>query len=212
MSDRRARPLIFFAMSLAAANVLALWVANPVARAKRDSEPGETRPEMRPAAETPGAGTSADAAHHAYHILDLEWLAGTWEGDHFGDWSEYTLSSSHGNAMLGAFRVVNKEGKLTVAEYDLIEETPQGIAYHFAIYGPGMVPLKDTPFGSGGTYWLDFVEPGKAIFVNRGKGTARKTVLTAIADSLKSEVFFEKNGKESRVVFWSKRTGVGEND
>jgi hypothetical protein len=49
-------------------------------------------------------------------IADAAWLAGHWAGEGLGGFAEEVWSPPHGNSMMGMFRVVGKDGKVTLHE------------------------------------------------------------------------------------------------
>ncbi|MCG3152505.1 MAG: hypothetical protein GEEBNDBF_01805 [bacterium] len=131
------------------------------------------------------AEPTADAvAEGKPDLKDLAWLVGTWEGEHFGSLAIMTVHAPAGHTMAGVYQVVDPDGTCSIIEYDLIEATPDGLRWHYAIYGPGMTPLTETPFGHKGTYNLEVLADGRVRYWHDDPTFSMK------------EAFIERTGKD----------------
>lgn len=140
-------------------------------------------------------------------LLDIDWLTGVWEGEHFGSLAVMTMCAPAGNAMAGVYQVVDPDGTCSIIEYDLIEETPEGLFWHYAIYGAGMVPLHETPFGHSGTYRLEQLPDGRLRYWHEDPAFPMKEAFVErVGDNeLKSVVVFRGEAGDQTVEFISRR-------
>lgn len=125
----------------------------------------------------------------------FDWLEGRWVGDHFGEWAEYTVTRGHGDALIGMYRVVNADGATTIMEFDQIVNTPEGVVLNFRLFGPGLEPIANNPFGTE-MYTLDEVKPNYAKWKGPPKANVAWQSWTRKGDTLHTHVVFVAPGGE----------------
>ncbi len=60
-------------------------------------------------------------------LSDVAWLAGTWRGNLYGGKIEEVWMPQQGGVMMGMFRMVNPRGQANIYEFQIIEETAEGV-------------------------------------------------------------------------------------
>lgn len=124
-------------------------------------------------------------------LADLDWLVGTWKGEHFGEVSYHTLLPRLGNVMHSIYAVVNEKGECYINEMTMIEETSTALYYHYAMFGRGMEQLHDTPFGFSGTYKITEASPGFMRYEPTAESPMRWGKVTLLEDGrVRSEICF----------------------
>ena len=70
---------------------------------------------------------TAFAAEPVAKLSDVAWLAGPWRGDLYGGKIEEVWTPGIGGVMMGMFRMVNAKGQASIYEFQVLEETPEGV-------------------------------------------------------------------------------------
>jgi len=82
------------------------------------------------------APRTAPQDHPDASLADLAWLTGTWQGAMSAQQAEETWSTPAAGGMMGMFRLWD-EKKVSVYEFLLLEEDPNGLHLRFKHIGPG---------------------------------------------------------------------------
>lgn len=95
----------------------------------------------------------------AVQITDLVWLAGSWEGELFGQPAEEHWSEPRGRSIVGMFRL-GAESSRPMYELILIEQESDGVKMRLRHYGPGFTDLDAAPLVlslvDAGEKWAEF--------------------------------------------------------
>jgi hypothetical protein len=105
-------------------------------------------------------------------LQDLAWIAGHWQGEHWGGKTEELWLLPDGGAMIGTFRHI-KEGKLVFTEHQSIEQDDTGITLRIKHFGPKLIGWEEKADST--TFTLDRVTPDVASFSYTKEG--RKVIL-----------------------------------
>lgn len=70
---------------------------------------------------------AAWAAEPAPRLADVAWLAANWRGTMGGGSIEEVWTAAQGGVMIGMFRMVNAKGQAVFYEFQVIEETAEGV-------------------------------------------------------------------------------------
>ena len=60
-------------------------------------------------------------------LADVTWLAGSWRGQMSGGQIEEVWTPLQGGVMMGMFRMLNAKGQASFYEFQIIEETAEGV-------------------------------------------------------------------------------------
>lgn len=60
-------------------------------------------------------------------LSDVAWLAGSWRGNLHGGKIEEVWTPQQGGVMMGMFRMLNPKGQANLYEFQIIEETAEGV-------------------------------------------------------------------------------------
>jgi hypothetical protein len=101
----------------------------------------------------------------------LAFIAGAWERSAGKTRNEELWTPPSGGCMMGLMRQLT-DGKVSVREYILIEETHEGILMSVKHLGPKMADIP----GRSISLRLTSLENGKAVFENAGEGALKKVI------------------------------------
>ena len=88
--------------------------------------------------QTGGTQTTQDTTAPSATLDDLNWIVGNWRGTRPDDSSvEETWGEPLGDAMVGTFRSVSREGKTRFYEFMAIEQTDAGLMLRLRHFNPG---------------------------------------------------------------------------
>jgi len=112
-------------------------------------------------------------------IADLRWMEGRWSGNGLGGVAEEIWSAPAGGAMMGMFRLLDDQGKVSLYEFMLIEEDAQGLHLRFKHFGKGYAPWeKEAPLSFDLQSWTGL----RFQFASKDKGQSPTHVLYARTD------------------------------
>jgi hypothetical protein len=83
------------------------------------------------------AVTAGSQENRRATLEDLAWMEGRWRGKAFGGVAEEIWSAPAGGGMMGMFRLLDEEGKVSLYEFLLIEEDAKGLHLRFKHFGKG---------------------------------------------------------------------------
>ncbi|MEO7994350.1 MAG: DUF6265 family protein [bacterium] len=150
------------------------------------------------------ADASSVAPASPFHLSDLDWLTGSWVGEHFGDKAVEVVSPIEGDSMVGYYRSFNTESNtLSFLETDLIQENAEGVFWYFHLQGPAGATIH-SPFDSFSAYQLSEIGDQSATFVPvGGDGSVISQKIWRIGNTLHSPVTMIREGKPVEISFES---------
>ncbi len=111
------------------------------------------------AADAGGADAKPVSTPTNAQINHLAWLAGSWEGELFGQPAEEHWSEPRGRSIVGMFRL-GAESSRPMYELILIEQESDGVKMRLRHYGPGFTDLDAAPLvlslADSGEKWAEF--------------------------------------------------------
>ena len=135
-------------------------------------------------------------------LTDLTWLAGSWRGAMSGGQIEEVWTPSAGPVMMGMFRMVNAKGQASFYEFQIIEETAEGVGLKIKHFNRAMKGQEEREKYAG--FKLTKATPDEATF-EANEEDARVTLLYQRLPGGRMEVHFRKvvtsTGKEQKMVF-----------
>lgn len=142
------------------------------------------------------AQTPANASA-AGKVNDLQWLAGRWSGEMFGQPCEEHWMKPDGKSMVGMFRL-GPAGAKPVYEIMLIEEAEGALMFRLRHFGSKLVAWeKDDPV----TMKLAKLSPKEAVFEPAGPTDLKRLLYRReSADKLRVELDMDREGKMSTVT------------
>ena len=152
------------------------------------------------------ACSMAVAGPHTHHadmkIEQLAWMAGAWEHRDGANVLEEHWMAPSGGCMMGIMRQSNN-GKVNIREFEVIEETPEGLSFTLSHVGPKMAEMPDrTRLNSKATALKD----GEVTFTATGTGAVRSLTYRKQPDgSLLAIVELERNGQKRTLELPLKR-------
>jgi hypothetical protein len=114
-------------------------------------------------------------------LADISWLAGNWQGRMSGGKIEEVWTPSEGGVMMGMFRMVNAKGEASFYEFQIIEETPEGIGLKIKHFNRAM----------------------------KGQEAPEKFANFKLLRASSNEAFFEANEDDAHVTLLYKRVPKG---
>lgn len=149
----------------------------------------------------PLPSSAAEAGKAPGSVADLGWISGDWHGTMGGGTLHEQWSAPAGGAMMGMFRWI-REGKVSLYEFLVIEDSPKGPVLTFRHFNPGLIGWeeKDAPLRCP----LAAGKPGEAAFACEGTGT-RLTFRRAGPDALTVLLERQQDGKPKTDEFAYKR-------
>lgn len=119
--------------------------------------------------------------HHNKALANLSWLAGTWVGNHEGDYLEEIWSEPVGDTMMGVFRWV-KGGKVWINEIVTITADTEGLVFRLRHFDKKMTAWeeKDKPF----YYPMISAAPYEIVFENPERDHPRRITYRRVEDKL----------------------------
>jgi hypothetical protein len=135
-------------------------------------------------------------------VADIAWLAGSWRGQMSGGKIEEVWTPSEGGVMMGMFRMVNAQGQASFYEFQIIENTPDGVRLRIKHFNRAMkgqeAPDKFADFK------LSRSSPGEAFFES-DENDATVTLLYKRLPNAQLQIDFHKviksTGKTQKIVF-----------
>lgn len=137
--------------------------------------------------------TPADASAPIEATLQqIEWISGAWEGKGLGGTVEEHWTKPAGDSMVGLFRLVGADGKLTVCELLMIEQRGKHVVYSFRHFGPGHKPWEelDKPL----VFDLIRLTPNEAVFESSVQTDPKRLTYTRKDDTMSIRVQGETEG------------------
>ena len=137
--------------------------------------------------------TQADASAPIEATLQqIAWISGAWDGKGLGGTVEEHWTKPAGDSMVGLFRLVGADGKLTVCELLMIEQRGKHVVYSFRHFGPGNKPWEelDKPL----TFDLIRLTPNEAVFESSVQTDPKRLTYTRKDDNLAIRVQGETDG------------------
>ena len=135
-------------------------------------------------------------------LADVAWLAGSWRGQVSGGQIEEGWTPSAGPVMMGMFRMVNAKGQASFYEFQIIEETAEGVGLKIKHFNRAMKGQEEREKYAG--FKLTKATPDEATF-EANEEDARVTLLYQRLPGGRMEVHFRKvvtsTGKEQKMVF-----------
>ncbi|MBX7106288.1 MAG: hypothetical protein K1X57_19580 [Gemmataceae bacterium] len=127
---------------------------------------------------------------------DAGWLAGTWANDPAEKlkYDERWTPASHGS-MMGTFKMVSGE-KVSLYEFQLIEQMPDGVWLRLRHYGPNMVDRDDKPVRLKLTEATD----KRLVFSNPDNAKPKQITYERDGDKLKATVETTRDDKTAKFV------------
>ncbi len=125
-------------------------------------------------------------------VDQLSWISGAWTGKGLGGTVEEHWTKPAGGSMVGIFRLVGADGKMTVCELLMIEQRGKHVVYSFRHFGPGNTPWEelDKPL----VFDLIRLTPNEAVFSSSVQTTPKRLTYTRTDDKLAIRVQGETNG------------------
>ncbi len=125
-------------------------------------------------------------------VAQLSWISGAWDGTGLGGTVEELWTKPDGDSMVGVFRLVGADGKLTVCELLMIEQRGKHVAYSFRHFGPGNKPWEelDKPLA----FDLIRLTANEAVFESSVQTTPKRLTYTRTDDKLSVRVQGETDG------------------
>ncbi len=151
---------------------------------------------MLPAAHDPpkdAKSTQADASLPIEATLQqIAWISGAWAGKGLGGTVEEHWTKPAGGSMVGLFRLVGADDKLTVCELLMIEQRGKYLVYSFRHFGPGNKPWEelDKPL----VFDLIRLTPNEAVFESSVQTNPKRLTYTRTDDKLSVRVQGETDG------------------
>jgi hypothetical protein len=75
-------------------------------------------------------------------LADLAWMKGSWRGEAFGGTVEEIWSAPKSGGMMGMFRLIDENGKVSLYEFLLIEADGSKLKLRFKHFGVGYEPWE----------------------------------------------------------------------
>lgn len=136
-----------------------------------------------------------------FKVADLAFMAGSWEGKLQNGNIEETWLAPKAGSLLGMMRE-EVDGKTVIREFEVVEETPEGLMMtvkHFT-------PLMEEIPGRLLSRKLVSLKVGEAVFESTGPEPKQKLIYTKDGkDGLKAVVELLRNGKPVRLEIPMKR-------
>ena len=114
-------------------------------------------------------------------LTDIAWLAGSWRGQMSGGKIEEVWTPAEGGVMMGMFRMVNAKGQASFYEFQIIENTPDGVRLRIKHFNRAM----------------------------KGQETPEKFADFKLSRSSSDEAFFESDEEDAKVTLLYKRLPKG---
>jgi hypothetical protein len=136
-----------------------------------------------------------------FKVEQLAYMTGSWDTTRGNSHLEEHWMAPAGGCMMGMMRQTT-DGKTGIREYEIIEETPEGILMTFKHVGPKMVDIA----GRSLTRKLVSIKNDEAIFESLGPEPKQKIVYKKEADgSMNVLVEIDQNGKLRKIELPMKR-------
>jgi hypothetical protein len=149
----------------------------------------------------PSAKRGAHPDDATYKVEQLAFMTGAWDTTLGSSRLEEHWMAPAGGCMMGMMRQTT-DGKTGIREYEIIEETPEGILMTFKHVGPKMVDIP----GRSLTRKLVSIKNDEAIFESIGPEPKQKIVYRKeAAGSMYVMVEIENNGKVRKIELPMKR-------
>jgi hypothetical protein len=131
-------------------------------------------------------------------LAELAWIAGTWREERGHDLLEERWNPPLGNAMTGTMRWL-KDGKASLYEFLLLEETAQGVHLYVRHFNPGCVAWeeKDAPLA----LQLSELTADSAVFTSESAFPRRYEMRKGADGVLHAVLEGEKGGKPTKLEF-----------
>ncbi len=125
-------------------------------------------------------------------LQQIAWISGAWAGKGLGGTVEEHWTKASGDSMVGMFRLVGADDKLTVCELLMIEQRGKHVVYSFRHFGPGHKPREelDKPL----VFDLIRLTPNEAVFESSVQTNPRRLTYTRKDDTLSIRVQGETDG------------------
>lgn len=133
-----------------------------------------------------------------FKLADLAWMQGEWRTTQANAIVDETWFRPEGNTMLGIGQTT-REGRLTMAEFLMIQETSKGVFLSIRHFGPALADFDD---GVNLKVELTRCEPGKAWFGQPGAEKPRRITYEREGDVLRARVdSFRLDGSQEMFRF-----------
>ena len=125
-------------------------------------------------------------------LQQIAWISGAWAGKGLGGTVEEHWTKPAGDSMVGLFRLVGADSKLTVCELLMIEQRDKHVVYSFRHFGPGNKPWEelDKPL----VFDLIRLTPNEAVFESSVQLDPKRLTYTRTDDTLAIRVQGETDG------------------
>ncbi len=125
-------------------------------------------------------------------LPQIAWISDAWSGKGLGGTVEEHWTKPAGDSMVGLFRLVGADGKLTVCELLMIEQRGKHVVYRFRHFGPGHKPWEelDKPL----VFDLIRLTPNEAVFESSVQTDPKRLTYTRTGDKLAIRVQGETEG------------------
>ena len=125
-------------------------------------------------------------------LQQIAWISGAWDGKGLGGTVEEHWTKPAGDSMVGLFRLVGADDKLTVCELLMIEQRGKHVVYSFRHFGPGHKPWEelDKPL----VFDLIRLTPNEAVFESSVQTDPKRLTYTRKDDTLAIRVQGETDG------------------
>jgi len=125
-------------------------------------------------------------------VQQLAWISGAWAGKGLGGTVEEHWTKPAGDSIVGLFRLVGADDKLTVCELLMIEQRGKHVVYSFRHFGPGNKPWEDLDKPL--TFDLIQLTSNEAVFESSVQNDPKRLTYTRTDDKLAIRVQGETNG------------------
>lgn len=78
-----------------------------------------------------------------HSLKDFEWMVGRWEGEIEGSRFEDIWVEPAAGAMMGMFRLIDKQGRIILLEFEVIQETADGLEFRFRHFSKNLDAWED---------------------------------------------------------------------
>ena len=125
-------------------------------------------------------------------VDQLSWISGAWAGKGLGGTVEEHWTKPAGGSMVGMFRLIGGDHKMTVCELLMIEQHGEHVVYNFRHFGPGHKPWEelDKPL----VFDLIRLTPTEAVFESSLQTDPKRLTYTRKDDTLSVRVQGETEG------------------